>query len=440
MPSSSIRVPLILSTVFCAVLTACGGGGGDGSTPPTTETPGGNTSPSSCLPTKDAFDKLAMGIDYAAAKATLGCEGQLASEAAAGGVQERTYAWGKVDSGAYAQVKFRNGALSARTGQRLSGRTTASECKPTASRLAQLSDGMSYDAARTAVGCEGRLMQESVIDGVTSNVYDWGDVATGPYLQTTFTAGALSGRVQQRIDGNGAPSACLPTQAHVDALAVGMSYADAVGKMGCEGQLLNEVTVDNAVQKTYAWGNVASGPYAQVVFRNGALSDRSTQRLDGSPETSSCLPTGAQFDAITFAMGYAAVRQVIGCEGHLQSDILAGNSRQTIYDWGSVVSGPYVQVNFTNDVVSVRLSKQLNGTGAPSTCTATQATYEALQNGMSPAAAESVIGCPGELESVVVAPGVVDHHFVWGSAMSGPYIRVSFTNGALSGKAGLRLN
>jgi hypothetical protein len=58
-----------------------------------------------------------------------------------------------------------------------------------------------------------------------------------------------------------------------------MDYASAAALVGCGGQLLNEVVTGGTDQKTYAWGDVASGPYIQVSFSNGLLSSKIGMRL-----------------------------------------------------------------------------------------------------------------------------------------------------------------
>ena len=427
---------LLPTLVLSSLLAACGGGGDN---PPPPVDNGGGAAPSSCLPTQEGFDSLAMGVGYPAAKAMMGCEGQLLNDAVVDGVSQKTYAWGSVTSGPYMQASFRAGALNARLGQRLTGLTTASSCTATAGGFAQLSTGMAYDTAKGIVGCEGQLLNETVVDGVASRTYAWGDVASGPYIQVEFREDALSTKLSQRLDGSGAASSCLPTQAGVDALSTGMSYATAAVKMGCDGQLLNDVTAGGTHQVTYAWGNVVSGPYAQVQFIDGQLSATLSQRLDGSGGASGCTATQAKFDAMSSGIGYAAAKGIVGCEGQLLNDVTVGGIHQTTYAWGDVTTGPYIQAKFVEDQLSSRLAQRLDGTGAPSSCVASGTSFNGLTTGMDYASAAALVGCGGQLLNEVVTGSTDQKTYAWGDVASGPYIQVSFSNGLLSSKIGMRL-
>jgi hypothetical protein len=432
---ASLRA-LLPALVLSSLLAACGGGSG---TPTEVAGNGGGAAPSGCLPTQEEFDSLSMGAGYPAVKAVMGCEGQLLNDAVVDGISQKTYAWGSVASGPYLQASFRAGALNARLGQRLTGRTTPSSCTATAGGFAQLGTGIAYATAEGIVGCEGQMLNETVVDGVASRTYAWGDVAAGPYIQVEFREDALSTKLSQRLDGSGAASSCLPTRAGVDALSVGMGYASAAAAMGCDGQLLNDVTAGGTHQVTYAWGNVVSGPYAQVQFVNGQLSTTLSQRLDGSGSASGCTATQAKFDAMSSGIGYAAAKGIVGCEGQLLNDVTVGGVHQKTYAWGDVGSGPYIQAKFVDDQLSSRLAQRLDGTGAPSSCVAGSTSFNGLATGMDYASAAALVGCGGQLLNEVVTGGTDQKTYAWGDVASGPYIQVSFSNGLLSSKIGMRL-
>jgi len=433
---TSPRLPLA-AILLSSLLAACGGGGGEA---PTQIEDGGGASASSCLPSQTAFDNLAMGLDYPAAKAVVGCEGQLLNDTVVSGVSQKTYAWGAVTGGPYMQVTFRGSVLTGRIGQRLSGRIEPSGCVATAGGFAHLATGMGYATAAGIVGCEAQLLNETVVDGAASRTYAWGDVTTGPYIQVQFHADALSAKLSQRLDGSGAASACLPSQAGVDALAAGMSYAAAAQAMGCDGQLLNDVTTGGSNHKTYAWGNVVSGPYAQVAFIDGQLSTKLSQRLDAAGAgASACVATQAKFDALSAGIGYAAAKGVVGCDGQLLTDVTVDGSRQQTYAWGDVVAGPYIQVKFVADALDTKLAQRLDGSGAPSACLASRTSFDSLATGMGYDAAAALIGCGGQLLNEVVTGGSDQKTYAWGDVVTGPYIQVSFSNGQLSSKIGMRL-
>jgi hypothetical protein len=70
----------------------------------------------------------------------------------------------------------------------------------------------------------------------------------------------------------GATSICTTTQATWDTLVIGENYASAAQKLGCDGALFSSTSVTPGVSNsTFTWGKVASGPYAQISFKNGIL-------------------------------------------------------------------------------------------------------------------------------------------------------------------------
>ena len=425
--------------LLALLLTACGGGGGSDDD----ATAGDDTSTvpaSACLPTQAGFEAVTMGASYSAAVTAVGCEGELLNEIVVEGVAQKTYAWGRVDSGPYLQMQFRSGALHAKTAQRLSGRTERSACLPTLATYQALDAGASYADAAAGIGCEGMLLNEIVVGGQHQKNYAWGDVASGPYAQVKFVADALDAKLSQRLTDDAVPSACLPSTTSFAALVIGMSYPAAVDAVGCDGQLLNDLTTDGVNQRSYAWGHVASGPYAQVQFRDGLLSAKTSQRLDDAGAPSSCLPTQSGFDALVPGISAAAAATTLGCAGQLLNEVVVDGAQQTTYAWGSVVSGPYIQVTFRGGSLHEKFAQRLGGSGAPSSCLPTQGGFDSLVPGMSDAAAAGTIGCGGQLlNEIVLSDGSHHKTYAWGNVVSGPYVQVKFVDGVLTTKYGTRL-
>lgn len=423
-----------------ALLLAACGGGGSSDDDATAGDDTGTAPASACLPTQAAFEAVAIGATYGAAVAAVGCEGELLNEIVVEGVTQKTYAWGRVDSGPYLQMQFRASALHGKTAQRLSGRTEPSACLPTLASYQALDAGASYADAAADIGCDGMLLNELVVGGLHQKTYAWGDVASGPYAQVKFVADALDAKLSQRLTDDAVPSACLPSSTSFAALVIGMSYPAAVAALGCDGQLLNDLTTDGVNQRTYAWGHVASGPYAQVQFRDGLLSAKLSQRLDDAGAPSSCLPTRSSFDALAPGISVAAAAAALGCPGQLLNDVVVDGAQQTTYAWGSVVSGPYIQVTFRSGTLHEKLGQRLDDSGAPSSCLPTQAGFDGLLPGMSDAAAAGVIGCGGQLlNEIVLSDGSSHKTYAWGNVASGPYAQVKLIDGMLSTKYGTRL-
>jgi hypothetical protein len=317
--------------------------------------------------------------------------------------------------------------------------TGSATCLPTQASFDALAVGGAYQAATKAMGCEGQLLNEVSTGGVNQKTYAWGQVTTGPYVNVVFSGDVLSIKLAQRLDNGPATSACLPAQATFGALTVGMSYTAAVATIGCNGHLLNDVVSADTLQKSYDWGNVVSGPYLQVNFKNGVLESKISQRLDVTSAPSTCLPTQANYDALGAGQDAAAVAKTMGCAGQQLNDAVVSGRRQVTLAWGDVVSGPYIQVNLLDGLFSGKISQRLNGTGAASGCLPTQANFDRLASGTTVAAAASIMGCAGQLLNTATVSGVTQASYAWGNVVSGAYVSVNFTGDALVTKLGQKL-
>ena len=316
------------------------------------------STPSLCLATQASFDQLQIGMGYAAAAATLGCDGELMSEVSVEGLAQRSYAWGNVVSGPYVQLQFNNGSLSGRLAQRLTPAAAPSSCVPTRSGYDSVVPGLALAAVVERMGCAGQLLNDVVVSGLARQTYAWGNVASGPYAQITLDGGAVSSKIAQRLDA-GVPANCTPTQARFDALASGATLASAQATMGCAGELVNEATVEGVHQVSQSWGSVISGPYVMVTIRDGSLSAKFAQRLDGTGAPSACLPTAASHAALTNGMSYAQASAAVGCAGQLLNELVTGGMNEKTFAWGDVSSGPYLQVKFSNGALSAKTAMRL---------------------------------------------------------------------------------
>jgi len=377
-------------------------------------------------------------MGYPAATAAMGCEGKVVNSVTVEGQEQITYEWGSVDSGPYAQVQVRAGQVHGKTAKRLDSASTPSVCLATQASFDQLLTGSDYATAAATLGCGGELISEVTVDGLAQRSYAWGNVVAGPYVQLRFDNGLLSAKLAQRLTLSAAPSACVPTRAGYDSVIPGLALAAVVERMGCAGQLLNDVVVSGLARQTYAWGDAASGPYAQITLDGGAVTAKIAQRLDaGVP--ANCVPTQAQFDALAAGVTLAAAQATMGCAGELVNDATVDGVREVSQSWGNVATGPYVMVTLRDNRLSAKFAQRLDGTGAPSACLPTSATHAALTDGMSYADASATVGCAGQLLHEVVIDGTNEKTFVWGNVVSGPYMQVKFRNGALAAKAALRL-
>ena len=413
------------------LLTACGGGGDDtvSSNPPAA---------AGCTPTRTGYDAVAFGMDYPAAAAAMGCEGTVLSSVTVEGATQTTYQWGSVGSGPYTQVQLRAGRVNSKTAQRLDAASTPSLCLATQASFDQLQTGANHAAAAATLGCDGELVSEVAVEGLAQRTYAWGSVVAGPYVQLQFDNGSLSAKLAQRLTPAAAPSACVPTRAGYDSVVPGLALAAVVERMGCAGQLLNDVVVSVLARQTYAWGDVVSGPYAQITLDGGAVTGKIAQRLDaGVP--ANCVPTQARFDALAPDATLAVAQATMGCAGELVNEVTVGGMRQVSQSWGNVANGPYVMITLRDDRLSAKLAQRLAGTGAPSACLPTSASHAALTIGMSYANASAAVGCAGQLLNEVVTGGMSEKNFAWGDVVSGPYLQVKFRNGALAAKTAMRL-
>jgi hypothetical protein len=155
----------------------------------------------------------------------------------------------------------------------------SSSCLPTQGAFSALNIGSNFSQAYPVMGCEGILVSDSVTSGFPQKIYAWGKESSGPYAKLIFSAGVLSTKLAQYLAGPEEASACLPTAATFGVLKVGASYTNTVFAMGCEGKLVTEIASADVQQKTFEWGNAVSGAYAQVLFKNGALESKTSQRL-----------------------------------------------------------------------------------------------------------------------------------------------------------------
>ncbi|CAN7263861.1 hypothetical protein LJR028_001099 [Rhizobacter sp. LjRoot28] len=352
--------------------------------------------------------------------------------------EETTFHWGIAGSGAYAQVKVRGGRVVGKTAQQLDSSSNPSLCLPTASSFDGLALGIDPTTASARIGCAGELASEMSVVGLTRLTYAWGSVASGPYALLTFDNGALAGRLAQRLTVSAAPSACAPSRTSYESVLPGLDVASVQQRMGCAGQMLNDVLVGGLARQTYAWGDVAVGPYAQIVFDGGLVTGKIALRLDavGSQD---CVPNQARFDALAQGSTLAAAQATLGCSGAQVNEINVDGERQITQSWGDIASGPFVMVTFSADQLTSKLAQRLDGTGLPSGCLPTSATHAALTLGMTIAEASAVVGCPGQLLNEVVTGNINEMTFAWGDVVAGPYQQLNFRNGNLAGKLGVRL-
>ena len=144
---------------------------------------------SACVPTAEVMSQRIEGMSsYAETMEHMGCEGRLVSDATVAGQSTRTYDWGRVDSGPFVQMHFRNDRLQNWSSKGLYGTEPAS-CLPTRSAADRLVAGMGIDEVSHVVGCTGQTVSHSVdYAGVmgTQTVLTWGNVASGPYLMVTI--------------------------------------------------------------------------------------------------------------------------------------------------------------------------------------------------------------------------------------------------------------
>jgi hypothetical protein len=432
-PFRALCLPFVPCALTAILLSACGGGGGaeDSAIGPAVP------SASACLPTRAGYDQVSISMDSAETPAAMGCQGAVLNVVTVEGVAETTYHWGAAGTGAYAQVKVRSGRVVGKIAQRLDGASALSLCLPTAPAYEALPNGSSVSTAAATFGCSGALVSEMSVEGLTQLSYAWGSVASGPYALVNFGNGVMTGRLGENLNSAAAPSSCVPTRTAYDSVTVGLSLAAVRQRIGCEGQMLAEFQVSGLSRQTYAWGDVATGPYAQIVFDGGLVTGKVGQRLDaGTP--ANCTPTQSRFDALASGSSLAAVQAVMGCAGELVNEVTVGGIRQVNQAWGQVASGPYVMVTLRADQMSARLGQRLDGTGSPSICAPTAANHAALTVGMTVAQATAVMGCAGQLLNEVVTGDTNEKTFTWGN-VTGPYQQVKFRNGALAAKIGMML-
>jgi len=165
-------------------------------------------------------------------------------------------------------------------------------------------------------------------------------------------------------DESGLPpaSACLPTtEAPGSRVAARASYAETVEQMGCEGRMVSETFASGESIRMYDWGQVTSGPYVLMEFRNDQLLGWTSKGVyDAAP--AGCLPTRAAVDRLATGMDLAEVSEVIGCTGQTIShsvDYSGLWGTQSNLAWGDIASGPYLMVTIKDNSLSSFSSQRL---------------------------------------------------------------------------------
>jgi len=194
---NSISRVWVLSVASALALSGCGGGDGPG---PSDDS--GLPPASACLPTAEVMSERIHGkSSYAETVEHMGCEGRLVSEANVAGQSTRTYDWGRVDSGPYVQMHFRNDLLQNWSSKGLYGTEPAS-CLPTRAAADRLLAGMDIEEVSGIVGCKGQTASYSVdytgVMGVQT-VLTWGSIESGPYLMVTVKDNELLAFSSQRL-------------------------------------------------------------------------------------------------------------------------------------------------------------------------------------------------------------------------------------------------
>ena len=132
-------------------------------------------------------------------------------------------------------------------------------------------------------------------------------------------------------------------------LKLGMSYDEAKGVMGGDGNETSSSKIGNYESKSYQW---KGEKFAQIraTFRNGKLSSRSQSGItssDGSADISQ-----DKFNKIQTGMSYSEIKGVVGSDGEMTRESQIGNSTLTSYVW----KGP----KYANIRISLKDDKMQN--------------------------------------------------------------------------------
>ena len=428
------------SSSVCALLAAtllvgCGGGGGGGddvvAVPPASGAPG-------CAPSRAAYDSVVIGASPSAAAVVMGCAGELVSQMDVAGLTQYTYQWGTVSSGPYVQMTVRDGRVTSKTARQLDAASAPSLCLPTVASVGALPIGVDVTTVVATLGCAGELVSESATGGVSERTLVWGSVTSGPFVDFKFTNGVMTSRFSQGLTPAAAASSCVPTRVSYDTIVQGLDIAAVQQRLGCAGQLLNDVLVAGLARRTYAWGNAAMGPYAQVTFDGGLVSSKMASRLE-AVVSANCTPTQARFDALAPGATLASVQATMGCGGEQINNATVSGVNQVSQAWGSPASGAYVMVTLRADQLTAKLAQHLDGAPGPAACLPTSPTVAALRGGLTFVQASATIGCSGWLLTEVVTGSTNEKTYSWGSVVSGPYLQAKFRNGALASWSSTRL-
>ena len=153
---------------------------------------------------------------------------------------------------------------------------------PTAEVMSQRIEGRSsYAKTVEHMGCEGRLVSDATVAGLSTRTYDWGRVDSGPFVQMHFRDDQLQNWSSKGLFGT-EPASCLPTRSAADRLVTGMGTDEVSHIIGCKGQTVSyslDYTGVMGAQSVLTWGSVGSGPYLMATIKDNKLLAFSSQRL-----------------------------------------------------------------------------------------------------------------------------------------------------------------
>lgn len=163
----------------------------------TSENTSDNASDNASGITADKFNQITMGMSYDQVKEIIGEDGKNISEAESGGSVATMYQWDEADGLGNVLITIQDGAVISKT------QTAILENNGVVidlDKYNQINTGITYDEVKNIVGGDGLLSTETLLAGISSQIYIWYGEDEISNASVSFQDGTVSSKSQLGLE------------------------------------------------------------------------------------------------------------------------------------------------------------------------------------------------------------------------------------------------